>query len=154
MRGLRITEYFGEGAVKLDIHDIWLKIEKSPTRLYRKISDACSHKFLMVVPVIVVKPWTKVSFTGKFNYFFCYHVHFRTYIITQCYSFQYFLLVTFTVLRRHSILLLKYDILFDLLTFFSDGYWGNLHVIRYVLCSTHVGSNNFVNDALLVMADS
>ena len=46
-------------------------------------------------------------------------------------------------LRSHSILLLKYDILFDLLTFFSDGYWGNLHVIRYVLCSTHVGSNNF-----------
>ena len=100
MRGLRITEYFGEGAVKLDIHDIWLKIEKSPTRLYRKISDACSHKFLMVVPVIVVKPWTKVSFTGKFNYFFCHHVHFRTYIITQCYSFRYLLLVTFTVFTK------------------------------------------------------
>ena len=56
-------------------------------------------------------------------------------------------------LRSHSLLLLKYDILFDLLTFFSDGYWGNLHVIRYVLCSTHVGSNNFLNDALLDMAD-
>ena len=55
-------------------------------------------------------------------------------------------------LRSHSILLLKYDILFDLLTFFSNGYWGNLHVIRYVLCSTMSGQT-ILNDALLVMAN-
>ena len=55
-------------------------------------------------------------------------------------------------LRSHSILSLKYDILFDLLTFFSNGYWGNLHVIRYVLCSTMSGQT-ILNDALLVMAN-
>ena len=142
MRGLKITEYFGEGAVKLDIHDIWLKMEKSPTRLYRKISDACSHKFLMVVPVIVVKPRTKVSFTGKFNYFFAIMSILEHISSHNAIHFSIFSWSLLQFLRSHSILLLKYDILFDLLTFFSDGYWGNLHVIRYVLCSTHVGSNN------------